>query len=84
MSWAGDIFGGRNPKVGVNHVHWCCVLCVIYLYAFMWLSYVYLMPFILHVYALCELDGFILPISCVHCALDVIQLLNMISCATKA
>ena len=22
MSWVDDTFGGRNPKVGVNHVHW--------------------------------------------------------------
>ena len=27
MSWADDTFGGRNPKVGVNHVHWV-LLCV--------------------------------------------------------
>ena len=36
MSWADDTFGGRNPKVGVNHVHWSFALCAMDVYICMY------------------------------------------------
>ena len=63
--YVGPTFGGRNPKIGVNHVHWSrfhvslmyTFFCVLHVYFLLYLD-VLILCFISCIKVLCSFDHY--------------------------